>query len=145
MKANNVNFSLIFSLLVLFSCKVNTPNTGKLPQKNIAIGSYGGFTGMNEKHIYLRNGQVLKYQKMTNEPPKITFEKQISKKQARLMFKTINKMKFTEEAFAEPGNINTYIQRNRWLRKDDYYQWDYQLDSSDRNFKLITKLLNFTH
>ena len=143
MKANNVNFSLILILLFLLSCKVNTANPGKLPQKNIPIGSYGGFTGMNEKHIYLRNGQVFKSQKMPNESPKITFEKQISKKQARQMFKTINKMKFTEEAFAEPGNINTYIQRNRWLRKDDYYQWDYQLDSSDRNFKLITKLLNF--
>lgn len=132
-------------MVFFVSCKVNTSNPGKIPRKNIAIGLSGGFTGMNEKLIYLKNGQVFKSEQMPGEIAKISYVKQIPKKQVREMFSTMNKIKFTQKIFPEPGNINMYIERNRSIREDKHYQWNGELDSTDANFILIQKLLNFNY
>ena len=74
----------------------------QLPKKNVVIGSYGGITGMNEKFIFLKNGMVFRSEKMPGGAAKISFIKQLSKKEARRMFKTVGKINFELTSMPHP-------------------------------------------
>jgi len=129
------------SLIILGSCKVNTSKPGKLPRKQLIIGSYGGFTGINQRHIILKNGQVFQSVLMPGGTDSISFVKQISRYKARQMFKKINKINFKNLNPGKPGNMTNYIERKRWIRKDNYYEWSERIDTTDINMKYISQLL----
>lgn len=133
----------ILFLLILVSCKLNYTSLSRLPKKQITIGSYGGYTGMNVNYIYLKNGQVYKLETLPGSTSKLSFHKQIPQKQVIQMFRAVKRIDFTQKAFAEPGNINTYINYKRRLLNDHYYQWDGVLDSTNQNFKAITNLMQW--
>ncbi len=141
LKISSLYLSLLF--LLSASCKHNYTRTSQLPKKHIAIGSYGGFTGMDAKLIYLKNGQVYSSETLPGAATKVAFLKQLPKKNSINMFKAVKRMNFNQDGFAQPANINTYIEyKRRWL-PDYYYQWDGILDSTDQNFKAITELMHW--
>jgi hypothetical protein len=115
----------------------------ELPKKNIAIGSYGGITEMNEKMVFLRNGMVYKFETIPGGVTKISFIKELKRKEARQIFKTASKINFATLKNDAPANMNFYLERNRWLKKDESYRWSQDLDTTNTNHKLILKLLTF--
>ena len=115
----------------------------ELPKKNIAIGSYGGITGMNEKMVFLRNGMVYKFETIPGGVTKISFVKELKRKEAKQIFKTASKINFETLKNDAPANMNFYLDRNRWLKKDEFYGWTQDLDLANTNHKLILKLLTF--
>ncbi len=138
-----VNSPFWIFLVFLSSCKMHVMKESQLSKKNVAIGSYGGITGMNEKLIFINNGMVFKSETIPGGKAKISFVKQISKKEAKQIFKTIRKIDFTNLKNDKPGNMNFYIERNRCLRKDKSYTWNTSLDSTNKDHKLILQLLKF--
>ncbi len=143
MKPIIVNTFLILNLLFLISCKSQMMTENELPKKNIAIGSYGGITGMNEKMVFLRNGMVYKFETIPGGVTKISFVKELKRKEAKQIFKTASKINFETLKNDAPANINFYLERNRWLKKDEFYGWTQDLDLANTNHKLILKLLTF--
>ena len=138
-----VNSLFCIGLIFLSSCRMHVMKESQLSKKNVAIGSYGGITGMNEKLIFINNGMIFKSETMPGGKAKISFVKQISKKEARQIFKTIGKIEFSNLKNDAPGNMNFFIERNRWLRKDKSYTWNTSLDSTNKDQKLILQLLKY--
>ena len=96
---------------------------------------------MNKKTIYLRNGQVFKSENMPGGTPTITYVKQIPRAKAKKLFKTIDRIDFNALDTPATANMNSYIERKRWIFKDHYYAWNTSLDSTDKNMKHIIELL----
>lgn len=136
-----VNILVVFSLIFLSSCQTQMMTESRLPKQNIAIGSYGGFTGMNEKVVFLKNGMVYKYESMPEGVTKISFVKKLKRKEARQIFKIASGINFSNLKNDAPANMNYYLERNRWLKKDESYRWSQDLDTTNTNHNLILKLL----
>lgn len=136
-----VNCVFVLSIIFFFSCKVSTENPRKLPKKNIAIGSSGGFAGTDVKLVFLKNGQIFSSISLPVGDPKLIFVKEVSKAKARKIFETAEKINFEKLPTGKPGNMNFYIERNRRCRKDTKYSWTGDLDSLKKDTKLILKLL----
>lgn len=115
----------------------------RLPKQNIAIGSYGGFTGMNEKMVFLKNGMVYKYETMPDGVTKISFVKEIKRKDARKIFKTASRINFSNLKNDAPANMNFYLERNQRFKKDESYRWSKDLDTTNKDHILILKLLEY--
>jgi hypothetical protein len=137
-----VPFTMIFLMAVLgISCSKKIRNESDLPKKNVAIGSFGGFTGLNEKYIYLKNGQVYKYEKIPGAEASITFVKKNSRKETKRIFKMVSKIATDIDSTARQANMNNYIERNRRFRKDIYFQWTDDIDSTHKNYQTIINIL----
>ncbi len=140
-----VNTFLMIGVTFFYSCTQKIIKTGHLPKKQVCIGSYGGFSGMNSKKIILKNGLVFVSETMPGGKEIIRFEKKISKKKARQFFKISNKIVFKGLSPGEPCNMNYYIERKRWLRKDYTYTWCGKLDTANATINSIQTLLNLNY
>jgi hypothetical protein len=140
-----VNTFLIIGVAFLCSCSKRIIKSGDLPKKQITIGSYGGFSGMNRKNIFLKNGLVFVSETMPGGKETIRFEKKISKKKARQMFKAGNQINFKNLSNGAPCNMTYYIERKRWLRKDHSYSWCGKLDTTQANLYKVQSLLKLNN
>ena len=136
---------MCFISITLTACSRRIINETDLPKRHVAIGSYGGFSGLNEKLIILKNGLVFKAQQMPGAKTEVKFYKLLPKKEVRQIFKTVKQIHFDSLAPVQTGNMNYYIDNNRLWFKDKHWQWGDNLDSSSVNFKSISQLLKLVN
>lgn len=137
-----VNALFLIGVTLFYSCSRKIIESRDLPKKQISIGSYGGFSGMNRKNIILKNGLVFVSETMPGGKETIRFERKIPKNTARKMFKIINNIDFKTLKTNDPCNMTNYIERKRWLRKDHSYSWCNDIDTTQKTLSQIHSLLN---
>jgi len=106
MKPNKNYFRLIPVLLLvfLFSCKGQTYTMDTLPAKRIEFGNEGGFTGGRTTYILLENGQVFSKSSLVQ-----TELEKVKKKEAKKVFKEMDKLVQSKFELNETGNLTNFI------------------------------------
>jgi len=120
-----------FLCLVGFSqCHHKVYSLQNLPKNFIEIGSYGGFTGMQESYFLMPNGQRFFNNNMpgdTNFNNAIELEKTETKAFKKVL-KTLEKLDLEELNLNEPGNMNYFI-RLKEKKEEEMVLWS-NMDSA---------------
>ena len=135
---------LAIALLFLFipACKTTKYSADKLPEKQLIIGSQGGFTGFGSEFIFCESGQVFKrstaYDKI--EELKIT-----KKSKLRNFFKKAWEQPWLNEEYVKPGNFSSImIFKDKELLKK--YVWSQSDTAINPSIRLLAeeakKLIN---
>jgi len=114
-----------FLCLVGFSqCHHKVYSLQNLPKNFIEIGSYGGFTGMQESYFLMPNGQRFFNNSMPGDTSfnnAIELEKTEAKAFKKVL-KTLEKLDLEKLNLNEPGNMNYFI-RLKQKKKEEIVLW----------------------
>ena len=102
-----IGFFLLFTIVLISSCKTKQYTFDTYEGKRIAIGSSGGFTGATTKYYIFENGQVFKNGKNGREELP-TLDKKLAKQQ----FDNFYSLGFDKMEINDSGNMNYFIIMN---------------------------------
>lgn len=104
MKLHLLSFLLLTS--ITFSCKSPHYNAENWPHTYLSTGSFGGFSGLVSTTFVLPNGQVFAENSM--EKKKLELKK-LSKKEAKNLLKSAEKMQWNKLPPDNFGNMSYFI------------------------------------
>lgn len=96
----------ITAFAMLFSCKTTHFTADTLPEKQLIIGSEGGYSGFGSEFIFCESGQVFKNSTATKKVEEIEIKK---KSKFRKFFKEAFKQGWIKEEYRNPGNFSSFI------------------------------------
>ncbi|MBL7830928.1 MAG: hypothetical protein JNK41_07880 [Saprospiraceae bacterium] len=100
----------IFFALILFtlfaSCKSLHYTSDNLPEKQLIIGSEGGFTGFGSEYILCESGQVFKRSVASSKTEEIKISK---KSKVKKLFKNAFEQPWINSEYQNPGNFSSFM------------------------------------
>ena len=103
---NNLLFTGVILLLLIFSCKSSQNSQEKDNQDLLIFGSMGGFTGQKLEYSLNRKGDLFLYNSLKNETTEVGHWTQ---KDTKALFKEAGELNIAGTHFNEPGNMSSYV------------------------------------
>ena len=130
-------------LISLLSCKSTRFTADKLPEKQLIIGSQGGFTGFGSEFIFCESGQVFKKSAASDKIEELNIPK---KSKLRKFFKNAWEQPWLKNDYVKPGNFSTimifkdkdFLKKYVWTNTDTLINPDIKLMVDDAK-KLINQ------
>lgn len=95
------------SLFLTQACKTTQYTPDNLPEKQLHWGNGGGFTGKESINLLCDNGQIFHRDMMSGLT---TAAGKTSKKKAKSLFATSEKLGLNKLQFSHPGNMYNFIE-----------------------------------
>lgn len=100
-------FLLLFILFSILACKSLHYTADALPEKQLIIGSEGGFTGFGSEFIFCESGQVFKRSVASTEVEELKIKK---KSNFKKLFKNAFKKSWISNEYQNPGNFSSFLE-----------------------------------